>query len=120
MSKLKIYSYKNCGTCKKAIKFLDENEVSYELVDITLTPPSKSELKMVLKGMEGNIKKLFNTSGQVYRGEGYSEKLKTMSDQEAINDLSEKGKLIKRPLVVLNGVGICGFKEEAWTQFLKL
>ena len=45
MSKLKIYSYKNCGTCKKAIKFLDENEVSYELVDITLTPPSKSELK---------------------------------------------------------------------------
>ena len=60
MSKLKIYSYKNCGTCKKAIKFLDENEISYELVDITLTPPSKSELKMVLKGMEGNIKKLFN------------------------------------------------------------
>ena len=90
MSKLKIYSYKNCGTCKKAIKFLDENEVSYELVDITLTPPSKSELKMVLKGMEGNIKKLFNTSGQVYRGEGYGEKLKTMSEQEAISDLSEK------------------------------
>jgi len=99
---------------------LDENSVAYDIVDITLTPPSEKELMNVLDGMDGNIKKLFNTSGQVYRSEGYSERLKSMSDDEAIADLSQKGKLVKRPLVVHEGTGICGFKEEAWLEFLDL
>ena len=57
---------------------------------------------------------MLNTS-RYQKGEGYSEK--AMSDQ---NDLSKKGKLIKRPLVVLNGVGICGFKREAWTRIFEI
>jgi Spx/MgsR family transcriptional regulator len=119
LSKLKLYSFKNCGTCKKAIKYLESYGLNYELVDVTTTPPTVNELKKVLKNMDGNIKKLFNTSGQVYRTEGYSEKIKGMTDDEALFDLSQKGKLVKRPLILNGAKGLCGFKEEMWDELLK-
>ena len=120
MKRVKLYSYKSCGTCKKAIQYLDNNAVIYELVDITANPPKKNELTQVLKGMGGNIKKLFNTSGLIYRNEEYAEKLKSMTEADALSALSQKGKLIKRPVLLASGKGICGFKQDVWDQFLDL
>ena len=42
---IKIYEYKACSTCKKALKFLDSCEVEYEKIAIVEQPPSKPELK---------------------------------------------------------------------------
>lgn len=118
MKKLKLYSYSRCSTCVKAIKFLDSKNIDYKLIDITNEAPSAAELKKALSGFDGNIKKLFNTSGQVYRAEGYGEKLKSMSDAEAISDLTKNGKLVKRPVLVFDGKATCGFKEDVWNELL--
>lgn len=115
MSKLKVYSYAKCGTCKKALKELDRLGVSYELYDIAENPPPKSVLKSALKGMDGDVKKLFNTSGMSYREGGFKEKLPSMSLDEAMMELSADGKLVKRPLVTDGKVGVCGFKPELWS-----
>ena len=31
---LKVYCYSRCTTCKKALKWLDENNIAYTLIDI--------------------------------------------------------------------------------------
>lgn len=116
--KIKLYSYNNCGTCKKAIKFLNDKSLTYELIDITKKPPTLEELEVVLSGMEGNLKKLFNTSGVAYRSGGYSELLKTMTEQDALGHLAKNGRLIKRPLILREKEGICGFKSDQWELFL--
>lgn len=113
---MKLYQYGKCSTCKKAMKYLDAKNQDYKEIDITETPPTKTELKKMLGFYEGNIKKLFNTSGIQYRELKISEKLKTMSDAEAIDLLSQNGKLVKRPFVIDKSMGMVGFKEDEWNN----
>jgi arsenate reductase (glutaredoxin) len=120
MSKLKIYEYSGCGTCKKAQKFLKENAVDYTGVPIRETPPSKTELKKMLKLYEGNIRKLFNTSGRDYKELKLSEKLPSLSDAEAIDLLAGTGNLVKRPFALTKDGGRVGFKEDEWKELLGL
>ena len=115
---MKVFQYKACSTCRKAIKWLNDHEVGFEAIAIVDTPPSVAELERVLKLTGVEVKKLFNTSGEVYRAQGYSERLKTMSTAEALKALAGNGKLIKRPLVLANGFAIVGFDEAAYTKYL--
>ncbi|HRO67111.1 MAG TPA: arsenate reductase family protein [Pseudobdellovibrionaceae bacterium] len=116
MAKLKIYSYDKCSTCRKALKFLDSRGVEYATVDITERPPAVSELKSALASYDGEIKKLFNTSGVQYRELGVSEKLKGMSEAEALKLLAGNGRLVKRPFVLTAERGLVGFDETLWKK----
>lgn len=112
--KLRVYQYPKCSTCRKALTFLDANDVEYESIDIVSRPPSKRELKTALKLSGLPIKKLFNTSGQSYREGNYGERLATMSEAEAIDALAADGKLIRRPLVFGEDFVLVGFDEKAY------
>ncbi len=114
--KLKFYAYKNCDTCRKAIKHLDEKGVGYELIPIREQPPTKAELKTMLANHDGNIRKLFNTSGGDYKDLNLKEKLPNMSKKDAIDLLSKNGNLIKRPFVIFGDRGLVGFKEKEWGE----
>ncbi len=119
MKTLKIYTYDKCSTCKKALKFLSQREVVFENIPIVENPPTKTELKTVLEFLKGDLKKLFNTSGVQYREMGMSQKLKDLSVEEAIQLLAKNGKLIKRPFVVSDTIGLVGFNESEWKNFGK-
>ena len=117
MKKLKVYEYPKCSTCKKALKFLLAQNIPFEVIDITTNPPSSAELSRML-GHLGEIKKLFNTSGLVYKEMRLSEKVAHMGEKEAIHLLSKNGRLIKRPFVLGDGWGLIGFKEDEWRKHL--
>ena len=114
---IKVYSYSRCSTCRKALAWLDANNLGYELVDITIAPPSKDELSLALERLVRR-QLLFNTSGQSYRALG-APVVKAMSDDEALAALAADGRLIKRPFVTLpSGDFLVGFKLEEWNQAL--
>lgn len=117
---LKVYEYKQCSTCQKALKFLDTRGVTYERVPIVDKPPTKAELKTMLAALEKNgstFKNLFNTSGVQYRELGLSEKIKAgLSLAEALEMLSKNGKLVKRPFAIDGERGLVGFKEDEWKK----
>ena len=113
-----VYQYPNCGTCKKALSFLDEAAVDFNAKDIVTNPPSKVLLEKALKLSGLPLKKLFNTSGKSYREGGFKDKLPTMSDDQALTALAADGKLIKRPLVLGDGFALVGFREDEWREAL--
>lgn len=113
----KVYAYDGCDTCRKALKYLTSQKTPYQKIPIVENPPSEAELKKML-GYVGDIRKLFNTSGQVYREMRLSEKLSTMSEAEAIKLLAKNGKLIKRPFVLTGRAGLVGFKESDWKRHI--
>ena len=116
---MKLYQYPNCSTCRKAIKFLREKGIEFESIDITKQPPSKDELITMLNSYDGELKKLFNTSGLQYRELNMKEKLPAMDEQEAIVLLADNGKLIKRPFLLnQDDQGKVGFKEAEWEAFI--
>lgn len=116
--RIKVYQYPKCGTCRKALAWLDAQGIAYECVDIVTKPPSRSTLDKVRKLAGVPVRKMFNTSGQSYRQGGVKDKLASWSDADAIAALAADGKLIKRPLVIGEDVALVGFREEEWAQKL--
>lgn len=116
MKIVKVYEYPNCSTCRKATNWLTNQRYPVERVDITKTPPSIAELKEMLKIQNGNIKKLFNTTGHAYREKGFKEKLAAMSEADALKTLHGNGMLIKRPFVLWEGKGLVGFDVDVWKK----
>lgn len=120
MAEIKVYSYSKCSTCRKALRWLDEHEIEFDNVDIVTKPPSKKELSRALELSGVPLAKLFNTSGQSYREGNWSQRLKQVSQSEAIDALAADGKLVKRPLVLGEGFALVGFDENKYKeQFLK-
>ena len=111
---LKIYAYKNCDTCRKALRWLEENQVRHEVVPIREQPPTETELRRMLGLYGGDLRKLFNTSGQDYKALNLKDKLPRMSEAEAIRLLSQNGNLVKRPFALSEDAGLVGFKAEEW------
>ena len=100
------------------MKWLEENEIDFREIPIREQPPSKVEMKEMLAAHEGEIRKLFNTSGQDYRAMGLKDRLPELSDEEAIGLLCENGNLVKRPFLVSDRASLVGFKEDVWAEKL--
>tara|TARA_B100000700_G_C14866904_1_gene771421 strand:+ start:696 stop:1064 length:369 start_codon:yes stop_codon:yes gene_type:complete len=112
---VKLFSYSKCGSCKKAIKWLQSNNIKYELINIAENQPSREIIIEGIKQM-GNKKKLFNTSGKSYRAIG-AEAVKLMTEEESIDALINDFKLIKRPFLIHpNGNIIVGFKIDIYEK----
>ncbi|WP_347497667.1 arsenate reductase family protein [Ruminococcus sp. YE71] len=116
---MKIYCYSKCTTCKKALKWLDDNGIAYELTDIKTDHPDEAALRGYYAASGLPLKRFFNTSGIQYREMGLSQKLKDMSEDEQLALLATDGMLVKRPLVVGDGFVLVGFREAEWAERLK-
>ena len=113
---MRVYLYDSCSTCKKAAAWLAKRGIAFEAVPIVDQPPSRAELKRMLSHVGGDLRKLFNTSGQVYREMGLGAKLPGMSEEEALALLSKHGKLVKRPFALTAKSGCVGFREDEWDR----
>ena len=118
--KHRVYVYSGCDTCRKALKFLDEHGVAYEAVPIREQPPTKKELKQMLAAKGGELRRLFNTSGQDYRTLNLKDELPKLSTDHALDLLASKGNLVKRPFLLTPKGGVTGFKTEEWKSLLDL
>ena len=115
---VKVYCYEKCSTCKKALKWLDDNQVQYRAIDIKGDHPDEKTLRALHKKSGLPLKKLFNTSGMLYREMDLSRKLPEMSEDDMFKLLASDGMLVKRPLLVTGDRVIPGFKEDAWKDAL--
>ena len=115
----KVYCYPRCTTCKKAIKWLDENGIEYEYKHIVEETPSKEDIKRYNKESGLPLKRFFNTSGNVYKEMNLKEKLVEMSENEQFELLASNGMVLKRPLLVGKDFVLVGFKEAEWAEKLK-
>lgn len=113
---MKVYALDNCSTCKKALAYLKSTGREFELKAIRETPPTKAELRAMLKEYDGKLGKLFNTSGLDYRKLKLGPKLKTMDPEKAIALLAKNGNLVKRPFVVAGNTGMVGFDLADWAN----
>lgn len=113
-----VLVYRKCSTCQKALKWLEDHNVSFEERSIKEDKPTYEELKewYVKSGLP--LKKFYNTSGLLYKDMGLKDKLPMMSDEEQLRLLASDGMLVKRPLVVGESFVLTGFREKDWEEHL--
>ncbi|NHM16511.1 Spx/MgsR family RNA polymerase-binding regulatory protein [Eggerthellaceae bacterium zg-887] len=112
--------YPKCSTCRKAKKWLEDNDIAFEDRDIVAQNPTAEELRAWHEASGLPIRRFFNTSGMLYREQGVKQKLDDgMTDEEAYALLASNGMLVKRPLLIVDGVPATpGFKEADWRAVL--
>lgn len=111
--------YPKCTTCQKAKKWLDENQIVYELRDIKLNNPTLEELTEWYQKSGLPLKKFFNTSGLLYKSLDLKNKLPAMTEDEMLKLLASDGMLVKRPLLIGNDGVLVGFKEADWSKEIR-
>jgi arsenate reductase (glutaredoxin) len=105
---LKLYGIPNCGTCKKALQWLQINGIEHVFINIKENPPSLEMIQSWVKIL--GFPPMRNTSGQSYRALG--EEKNSWNDQEWIEAFSQDAMLLKRPLLVKDGIAVMvGFKD---------
>lgn len=119
-TKIKVYGYQKCDTCRKAYAFLTKRGIAFDVIEITQKAPSAAELKAMLDAQDGALKTLFNTSGQAYREQGLSAKLPDLTEKAALSLLAANGRLVKRPFLLIDGEAkAVGFKEDVWKRLFR-
>ena len=108
--------YPKCGTCQKAKKWLDAQSIVYTERLIHQDNPAYEELKDWQQRSGLPLKKFFNTSGLLYKSMQLKDKLPQMSEEEQLRLLATDGMLVKRPIVVKDGIVLTGFKEAEWEK----
>ena len=115
---IQVYCYSRCTTCKKALKWLDDNKIQYELIDIKENHPDEKTLRSLLKKSGLPLRRFFNTSGLIYREMELSKKLPDMSEDDMFKLLASDGMIVKRPLLVSDDKVLVGFKEDEWKSLV--
>ena len=118
MRRVIFYSYPKCSTCRKASKWLDQNNINFQLKDIVKEPPSKEFLELALIQFSSDIKKIFNTRGKSYKSTDID--ILDLTKKRIIELLLNDGKLIKRPFLIINERKlILGFNESEYSANFK-
>ncbi|GKU27817.1 arsenate reductase family protein [Clostridium folliculivorans] len=111
--------YPKCSTCRKAKKWLQDNNIEFNERIINEDNPKKEELSLWIEKSGLPITKFFNTSGRLYKELNLKDKIKVASREELIDILASDGMLVKRPIVLRDDMVLVGFKEEQWEGQIK-
>jgi len=117
MEPIKIYAYSGCGTCRKALKWLQEKNLTTDVRAIRETPPTLPELEAALASVT-SLRQLFNTSGGDYKALNLKDRLPGLEPAQALQLLSQNGNLVKRPFVIHAKGTLVGFDEATWSAAL--
>jgi arsenate reductase len=106
---LQVYGIPNCGTCKKAIAWLEAQGIEYTFINTKDAPPTQAQIADWVVAL--GSKPMRNTSGQSYRALG--EEKKTWSDGQWVTAFAQDAMLLKRPLFVKDGSAVLvGFRAS--------
>lgn len=114
-----FFWYPKCGTCQKARKWLEANNIQYNAMDLKVTHPTRVQLEDFLGKSGLPLKKFFNTSGLAYKELGLKDRLPSMGRDEQLDLLAGDGMLVRRPILVAADTVLVGFKEADWEERLK-
>ena len=115
MKPLVLY-YAKCSTCRKALKWLEENNIDCDLRSIVDDNPTHDELAQWIAASGLPLKRFFNTSGNLYKEMKLKDKLPEMTEEEQYDLLATDGMLVKRPILVTEDKVLVGFREKEWSQ----
>lgn len=111
-----IYGIKNCDTMKKAFKWLEVEGIAHDFVDYKKTEPDTEILKQAIT--EHGWETVINQRGTTWRQLNDATK-ESIDAKKAIPLALENPSILKRPLLVHNGITYIGFKSEIYESIFK-
>lgn len=112
---IQIYHNQRCGKSRNCLLFLEESDKEIEIINYLKTPPTVSELTLLLQKLKFQPIDLVRQKETIWI-ENY--KGKTMTDAQIIQAMAENPILIERPIVVKDDEAIVGRDIEKVSSFI--
>ncbi|MCP3852006.1 MAG: arsenate reductase (glutaredoxin) [Gammaproteobacteria bacterium] len=97
----KIYHNPRCSKSRQTLQLLEDNGVKPEIIEYLKTPPSKNELKTILKALDKSPRDLMRKGEAEYKENNLADE--SLTDEQLIDAMFKYPKLIERPIVVTEG-----------------
>lgn len=111
---MKMYGIKTCASVKKAKAFFDENNISYEFIDLNKTPVSKEKIEQWQEFTPAAS--MLNPRSKSYKDLGLKDK--KVTEKKAFTLIEKDNGILKRPVIEhgLNGEHkfTIGFDEDEY------
>jgi arsenate reductase len=112
---MKIYHNPRCSKSRNTLNIITEKGEDVTVIDYLKNPPTKSELKDLLKKLDIPAKDLVRKGEQAFK-DNY--KCKELTEDEWIDAMIKFPKLIERPIVVNGDKAVIGRPPEKVLEIL--
>ena len=113
---MKVYGIKNCDTVKKALTWLDKNNIKYEFHDFKKL--GIDERKLQDWSAKVGWENIINKKGTTWKKLSPEEQQSATEAAAAFKLMQEKTSVIKRPVVESDNLLIQGFNEKEYEEQL--
>ncbi len=110
-----VFGLKNCDTCRKALKWLETENIAHEFKDVRKDGIGEQDVRHWLKAVGPDT--LVNRRGTTWRQLDEVEKF-VSSDDDLTQLILKYPALIKRPVFVSVDTVLVGFKDEQKSALL--
>lgn len=112
---MEIYTLKSCDTCRKALKWLADNNIAASNFDIRETPVPADTLAAVIAGL--GWEKVLNRRSTTWRTLPDADK-NNITAEKAAALIAEHPTLMKRPLFITGTGPMVGFDKKVQETLL--
>ena len=106
---IKIYHNNRCRKSREGLAILENSQQPFEIINYLENPPSRQELKDILKKLGISPNELVRKNEKLWK-EDFKDK--SLSDDQLIDIMVSNPKLIERPIVIYNENAIIGRPPE--------
>jgi|SRR3954469_4948369 arsenate reductase (glutaredoxin) len=110
-----VYHNPRCGKSRAALAILAKHGVEPVVVEYLKNPPTKDDLRAILKKLGMTAGQIVRKSEDVYR-QNFSGKV--MSDEQWLDALVQYPVLMERPIVIKDDRGLIGRPPEKVSELL--
>lgn len=116
MANITLWHNPKCSKSRNALALLEEEGVEATIVKYIETPPTKEELKSLLKMLGIWAGELIRTKEEIYKTLNLKEET---DENKLIEAMVEHPRLIERPIVIKEGKAVIGRPIEKVVELLR-
>ncbi|WP_374443790.1 arsenate reductase family protein [Epilithonimonas sp.] len=114
---LKVIHNNKCPKSKAILEYLDENDIKFQIIDISREPLSLFELRTLFKKLNKRPSKILRKSAELFK-EHFSQ-AETVNEEKALEVIAEHPEVIQCPILIKGKIAMPGNPLENVKFFIE-
>lgn len=111
-----IYTSNSCASCRKAVKWLTDNNIEFKEINFFNTPITKKDILKMLENSENGFEDIISRRSKVFTQNNLD--IDSMSFNELVDFIIKHPSILKRPIIIDEKKFQVGYNDEEIRMFI--